>query len=128
VGYCRLPSRTVRLNLYNYLSVFCYTLQKWHPDRHAHDQDSSALERFQEIQQAYAVLSNSELRHQYDLQYLDILNVEEYLSRFRTLILTSSGLGLDTKQHHMVLQWLRCCVGDLPWENSVCSTRLLTAN
>lgn len=64
----------------------------WHPDRHRGEGD--AKKRFQEIQGAYEVLSDPQRRAQYDLGLLDLLDVEDYLSRFQDLILTPSGLGM----------------------------------
>jgi hypothetical protein len=42
-----------------------------------------------------AVLSNPKRRAHYDLLCLDLLDVEDYLGRYRDLILTASGLGMS---------------------------------
>lgn len=65
----------------------------WHPDRHGGS--DSAKRKFQQIQCAYEVLSNDRRRASYDLQWLELLDVEDYLSRFKDLILTANGLGLS---------------------------------
>ena len=46
--------------------------QKWHPDKHQ-GANETALQKFQNIKQAYDVLSNPELRQEYDhkLQTID---------------------------------------------------------
>ncbi|KAG2499745.1 hypothetical protein HYH03_002678 [Edaphochlamys debaryana] len=64
----------------------------WHPDRRAGD--ITAMRKFQQIQCAYEVLSNAKRRAHYDLQWLDLLDVEDYLERFQEFILTANGLGL----------------------------------
>lgn len=42
-----------------------------------------------------AVLSNPMRRQHYDLQWLELLDVEDYLSRFSDFILTANGLGMS---------------------------------
>eukprot|EP00195_Chlamydomonas_chlamydogama_P011429 CAMPEP_0202902312 /NCGR_PEP_ID=MMETSP1392-20130828/16785_1 /ASSEMBLY_ACC=CAM_ASM_000868 /TAXON_ID=225041 /ORGANISM="Chlamydomonas chlamydogama, Strain SAG 11-48b" /LENGTH=129 /DNA_ID=CAMNT_0049589061 /DNA_START=121 /DNA_END=510 /DNA_ORIENTATION=- len=64
----------------------------YHPDRHQGCED--AKKKFQEIVAAFEVLSDEERRQQYDLDLLELLDVEEYLQRFQGLILTVCGLGL----------------------------------
>ncbi|KAG6598744.1 hypothetical protein SDJN03_08522, partial [Cucurbita argyrosperma subsp. sororia] len=68
---------------------------KWHPDKHK-DQDS-ATSRFQEINEAYQVLSDPMKRREYDnkgMLYKYDYTVVEYLNRFKGLILTCNGLGI----------------------------------
>lgn len=65
----------------------------WHPDRHFGDE--GAKRKFQQVQCAYEVLSNPSRRQHYDLQWLDLLDVEDYLSRFSDFILTANGLGMS---------------------------------
>ncbi|CAI0447962.1 unnamed protein product [Linum tenue] len=68
---------------------------KWHPDKHK-DQDS-ATSRFQEINEAYQVLSDPERRMEYDtvgMSHVYDYNVIEYLNRYKGLILTCNGLGI----------------------------------
>eukprot|EP00877_Chromochloris_zofingiensis_P007064 jgi/Chrzof1/2610/Cz11g22110.t1 len=70
--------------------------RQWHPDRHRGD--DIAKRRFQEIQQAYEVLMDTRKRQLYDLQLLHLLDVEDYLSRFKELILTANGLDMSASQ------------------------------
>ncbi|KAL5558532.1 hypothetical protein UlMin_034743 [Ulmus minor] len=68
---------------------------KWHPDKQK-DQDS-ATSRFQEINEAYQVLSDPVRRREYDIngmQYVYDYNLIEYLNRYKGLILTCNGLGI----------------------------------
>ncbi|KAG6585325.1 hypothetical protein SDJN03_18058, partial [Cucurbita argyrosperma subsp. sororia] len=68
---------------------------KWHPDKQK-DQDNSTS-RFQEINEAYQVLSDPIKRSEYDIKdmlYKYDYNVVEYLNRFKGLILTCNGLGI----------------------------------
>ncbi|XP_059636383.1 uncharacterized protein LOC132278579 [Cornus florida] len=68
---------------------------KWHPDKQK-EQDC-ATSRFQEINEAYQVLSDPIRRQEYDnkgmLQAYDY-NIIEYLNRYKGLILTTNGLGM----------------------------------
>lgn len=94
-----------RANLYKVLGVDIKATQDrirqryltlarlWHPDRH---QGSEVAKRkFQEILAAHEVLSCPSKRQQYDLGMLEMLDVEDYLSRYQGLILTVCGLGMD---------------------------------
>lgn len=66
--------------------------RKWHPDRHRGD--SQSTRKFQDIQNAYEVLCDGRRRQHYDLGLLELLGVEEYLTRFQDFILTTNGLGM----------------------------------
>lgn len=69
---------------------------KWHPDKH---KGKPAVKKyFQEIGEAYHVLSDATLRWQYDQAAefdVDDLSAEEYIRRFKQFIFTTSGLGMD---------------------------------
>ncbi|KAJ7965793.1 Chaperone protein DnaJ [Quillaja saponaria] len=68
---------------------------KWHPDKQK-DQDA-ATSRFQEINEAYQVLSDPVKRREYDekgMLYVYDYNITEYLNRYKGLILTCNGLGI----------------------------------
>ncbi|KAK9930316.1 hypothetical protein M0R45_027355 [Rubus argutus] len=68
---------------------------KWHPDKQK-DQNCSTS-RFQEINEAYQVLSDPAKRREYDKQgmlYVYDYNITEYLNRYKGLILTCNGLGI----------------------------------
>ncbi|KAL8043677.1 hypothetical protein ABFX02_08G000500 [Erythranthe guttata] len=69
---------------------------KWHPDKHKGDIAVTA--KFQEINEAYTVLSDPDKRLEYDLNgnyEIDKYTLGEYLSRFKGMILTCNGLGIS---------------------------------
>jgi len=71
---------------------------KWHPDKH--NGASAATLKFQEISEAYRVLSDPLMRHEYDIQGnygLQDYNYTDYLKRFKSLILTCNGLGISSR-------------------------------
>ncbi|WCJ27766.1 Chaperone DnaJ-domain superfamily protein [Euphorbia peplus] len=68
---------------------------KWHPDKH--QGDTAVTEKFQEINEAYRVLSDPASRSDYDLTgiyEIDKYSLREYLARFKGMILTCNGLGI----------------------------------
>ncbi|GLT72277.1 hypothetical protein SLA2020_442270 [Shorea laevis] len=69
---------------------------KWHPDKHK--DDSVVTAKFQEINEAYTVLSDPTKRLDYDLTgvyEIDKYSLREYLARFKGMILTCNGLGIS---------------------------------
>ncbi|XP_017980882.1 PREDICTED: dnaJ homolog subfamily B member 3 [Theobroma cacao] len=69
---------------------------KWHPDKQK-DNGNSATFRFQEINEAYQILSDPVKRREYDTQgmlHVYDYDIIEYLNRYKGLILTCNGLGI----------------------------------
>ncbi|CAL5364776.1 unnamed protein product [Camellia sinensis] len=67
---------------------------KWHPDKHKGDNAVTA--KFQQINEAYTVLSDPAKRLDYDITgnyEIDKYTLREYLTRFKGMILTCNGLG-----------------------------------
>ncbi|XP_054813927.1 uncharacterized protein LOC129314503 isoform X1 [Prosopis cineraria] len=72
---------------------------KWHPDKHGGD--TAVTAKFQEINEAYSVLSDPARRIEYDLTgiyEIDKYSLQEYLARFKGMILTCNGLGINHTQ------------------------------
>ncbi|XP_021725859.1 uncharacterized protein LOC110693045 isoform X2 [Chenopodium quinoa] len=80
---------------------------KWHPDKHK--DDSAVTAKFQDINEAYRVLSDPTKRLEYDLSgdyEIDKYSLPEYLARFKGMILTCNGLGINhsslwSHNHHL---------------------------
>lgn len=67
----------------------------WHPDKHKGDNAVTA--KFQQINEAYSVLSDPAKRLDYDFTgnyEIDKYTLPEYLTRFKGMILTCNGLGI----------------------------------
>ncbi|KAL3573992.1 hypothetical protein D5086_024605 [Populus alba] len=76
---------------------------KWHPDKHLGD--SAVTAKFQDINEAYKVLSDPAKRFEYDLTgiyEIDKYTVREYLARFKGMILTCNGLGISNTSTWLV--------------------------
>ncbi|KAL5777338.1 hypothetical protein ACOSP7_010264 [Xanthoceras sorbifolium] len=68
---------------------------KWHPDKQK--EEDCATSRFQEINEAYQVLSDPVKRREYDskgMLHVYDYNIIDYLNRYKGLILTCNGLGM----------------------------------
>ncbi|XP_057973930.1 uncharacterized protein LOC131161921 [Malania oleifera] len=69
---------------------------KWHPDKRKDQDNTTSI--FQDINEAYQVLSDPVKRREYDkggMQHgYDYNNITDYLNRFKGLILTCNGLGI----------------------------------
>ncbi|XP_047323443.1 protein tumorous imaginal discs, mitochondrial-like [Impatiens glandulifera] len=76
-------------------SNFIRLALKWHPDKQKNQDNTTTI--FQEINEAYQVLSDPSKRREYDqemlLQMYDY-NIIEYLNRYKGFILTCNGLGI----------------------------------
>nr|AFK39881.1 unknown [Medicago truncatula] len=71
---------------------------KWHPDKHK--DDSAVTAKFQEINEAYNVLNDPAKRLDYDLTgacEIEKYSLQEYLARFKGMILTCNGLGINNE-------------------------------
>ncbi|KAF6136078.1 hypothetical protein GIB67_000482 [Kingdonia uniflora] len=68
---------------------------KWHPDKQKGENAVTSM--FQEINEAYRVLSDPSKRLDYDLTgnyEINNYTLGEYLTRFKGMILTCNGLGM----------------------------------
>nr|XP_023904453.1 uncharacterized protein LOC112016172 isoform X1 [Quercus suber] len=86
----------IRLNYRRLALVGHLSFLKWHPDKH--NGDSAVTAKFQEINEAYRVLSDPAKRIDYDLSGIyevDKYTLREYLARFKGMILTCNGLGIS---------------------------------
>ncbi|KAL4458405.1 hypothetical protein ABPG75_013270 [Micractinium tetrahymenae] len=62
--------------------------------RHHPDKSRGCAQRFQEIREAFEVLSNPASRSQYDKTLVSQLDMEDYLRRWHDLVLTVQGFSL----------------------------------
>lgn len=72
---------------------------KWHPDKHGNSDD--AKRTFQLIGEAARVLTNPDLRAQYNASAkwdVSCFSVDEYLRRFKDFMLSPQGLRSDEYQ------------------------------
>lgn len=93
---------------------------KWHPDKQQ-GQNGATL-KFQEINEAYKVLSDPVKRREYDVNGVcdvEDYNLIEYLHRFKGLILTCNGLGmgnaprcLKKSEVYMFGKWMQLLIGN----------------
>lgn len=89
----RLPCGSLQASLEEIRHAWRREALRHHPDRNRGDS-----ERFQAVQASWEILRDAGLRAEYDKALLHRLYLQEYLQRFRDLILTSSGLGLPLEQ------------------------------
>ncbi|KAJ4891574.1 Chaperone DnaJ-domain superfamily protein [Raphanus sativus] len=75
-------------------SNFIRLALKWHPDKLK--EEDSATSRFQEINEAYQVLSDPFTRQEYDKKRMRRIYERnmELLDRYKELIFTCNGLGM----------------------------------
>ncbi|KAF6138854.1 hypothetical protein GIB67_018585 [Kingdonia uniflora] len=76
-------------------SNFIRLALKWHPDKRKDVE--SATSAFQDINEAYKVLSDPARRREYDkdrMLHIYDCNLIEHLNRYKELILTCNGLGI----------------------------------
>ncbi|XP_010469436.1 PREDICTED: uncharacterized protein LOC104749492 [Camelina sativa] len=75
-------------------SSFIRLALKWHPDKFK--EEDSATSRFQEINEAYQVLSDPFTRKEYDKKRMRRIyqHNTELLNEYKELILTCNGLGM----------------------------------
>ncbi|KMZ58546.1 Chaperone protein dnaJ [Zostera marina] len=69
---------------------------KWHPDKHLGS--DTVTSKFQDINEAYRVLSDPDRRGDYDVRRVYEIKkytLREYLTRFKGMILTPNGLGMS---------------------------------
>ncbi|KAF7147962.1 hypothetical protein RHSIM_Rhsim03G0223800 [Rhododendron simsii] len=83
----------------------------WHPDKHKGDKAVTA--KFQQINEAYTVLSDPAKRLDYDITgnyEINKYTLPEYLTRFKGMILTCNGLGLGHTSiwSHQLVEYKEC--------------------